>query len=125
VEGGRQTGRVRRQGAFGPRATRGRSPALDEVFPTGGCHRHHHQVHEGGWTLRLDPTDRTLTLIRPDRTQPARRDRPASRHRPLTPPELHSCLMAICAVEHPRLQVLRALRQQHKVDGVDDAVALL
>ncbi len=76
-------------------------------------------------TLRLDPTDRTLTLIRPDRTQPARRDRPASRHRPLTPPELHSGLMAICAVEHPRLQVLRALRQQHKVDGVDDAVALL
>ena len=31
------------------------------------CHFHHHSVHEGGWTLTLDP-DRTLTLHRPDHT---------------------------------------------------------
>jgi hypothetical protein len=29
------------------------------------CTRHHHLVHEGGWTLSLDP-DRTITLRRPD-----------------------------------------------------------
>lgn len=29
------------------------------------CSFHHHLVHEGGWTLTLDP-DRTVTLIRPD-----------------------------------------------------------
>jgi hypothetical protein len=26
---------------------------------------HHHLVHEGGWTLRLQP-DRTVTVLRPD-----------------------------------------------------------
>ncbi|MDQ3739181.1 MAG: HNH endonuclease [Actinomycetota bacterium] len=31
------------------------------------CTRHHHTVHEGGWTLTLDP-DRTITLQRPDGT---------------------------------------------------------
>jgi hypothetical protein len=31
------------------------------------CGFHHHLVHEGGWTLRLD-ADRTVTLIRPDGT---------------------------------------------------------
>jgi hypothetical protein len=31
------------------------------------CSVHHHLVHEGGWTLTLDP-DRTITLRRPDRT---------------------------------------------------------
>ena len=29
------------------------------------CSFHHHCVHEGGWTLTLDP-DRTITLTRPD-----------------------------------------------------------
>jgi hypothetical protein len=29
------------------------------------CAFHHHLVHEGGWTLTLDP-DRTITLTRPD-----------------------------------------------------------
>lgn len=29
------------------------------------CAFHHHMVHEGGWTLTLDP-DRTVTLTRPD-----------------------------------------------------------
>jgi hypothetical protein len=29
------------------------------------CSLHHHLVHEGGWTLTLQP-DRTITLIRPD-----------------------------------------------------------
>jgi hypothetical protein len=37
---------------------------LDNLAPL--CHRHHHQVHEGGWALRLNATDRTLTLMRPD-----------------------------------------------------------
>ena len=32
-----------------------------------GCRRHHHMVHEGGWTLTLDP-DRKITLTRPDGT---------------------------------------------------------
>ena len=31
------------------------------------CSRHHHLVHEGGWTLHLTP-DRTLTITRPDHT---------------------------------------------------------
>lgn len=39
---------------------------LDNLVPL--CSRHHHQVHEGSWTLRLDPTDRTLTLFQPDGT---------------------------------------------------------
>ena len=29
------------------------------------CERHHHHVHEGGWTLAIDP-DRNLTWTRPD-----------------------------------------------------------
>ncbi len=29
------------------------------------CSRHHHVVHEGGWSLRLEP-DRTLTIRQPD-----------------------------------------------------------
>ncbi len=29
------------------------------------CSRHHHLVHEGGWTIHLAP-DRTLTITRPD-----------------------------------------------------------
>jgi hypothetical protein len=31
------------------------------------CSRHHHAVHEGGWTLVLH-ADRTITLRRPDGT---------------------------------------------------------
>ena len=34
------------------------------------CARHHHLVHEGGWTLHLTP-DRTLTITRPDGTHHA------------------------------------------------------
>ncbi len=30
------------------------------------CEHHHHRVHEGGWTVTLDP-DRVATWIRPDR----------------------------------------------------------
>jgi hypothetical protein len=30
------------------------------------CARHHHMAHEGGWSLQLDPTDRTLQIFRPD-----------------------------------------------------------
>ena len=36
---------------------------LDRLVPL--CATHHHLVHEGGWTLTLDP-DRTITLVRPD-----------------------------------------------------------
>jgi hypothetical protein len=32
------------------------------------CSTHHHQVHEGGWTLTLDP-DRTIILVQPDGTK--------------------------------------------------------
>ena len=31
------------------------------------CNRHHHRVHDGGWTLTLHP-DRTIHLTRPDGT---------------------------------------------------------
>ena len=30
------------------------------------CDRHHHQIHDGGWTLHLDPTTRVLTVTTPD-----------------------------------------------------------
>ena len=36
---------------------------LDNLIPL--CSRHHHVVHEGGWTLELAP-DRTLTIRQPD-----------------------------------------------------------
>lgn len=36
---------------------------LADLLPT--CSRHHHLVHEGGWTLRLD-AERTLTVTQPD-----------------------------------------------------------
>ena len=36
---------------------------LDNLLPL--CSRHHHLVHEGGWTLTLS-ADRTITLCRPD-----------------------------------------------------------
>jgi hypothetical protein len=38
---------------------------LDNLIPL--CSRHHHMVHEGGWTLTLD-ADRVITLHRPDGT---------------------------------------------------------
>ena len=38
---------------------------LDNLLPI--CERHHHHVHECGWTLTLKP-DRTITLRRPDGT---------------------------------------------------------
>jgi hypothetical protein len=36
---------------------------IDNLLPL--CGRHHHLVHEGGWTLHL-AADRTLTITRPD-----------------------------------------------------------
>jgi hypothetical protein len=39
--------------------------ALHNLLPL--CAAHHHLVHEGGWTLTLEP-DRTITLHRPDGT---------------------------------------------------------
>jgi hypothetical protein len=36
---------------------------LDNLVPL--CSRHHHFVHEGGWTIKLLP-DRTLEIFRPD-----------------------------------------------------------
>ncbi len=38
---------------------------LDNLIPL--CSVHHHEVHEGGWTLTLR-RDRTITLTRPDGT---------------------------------------------------------
>jgi hypothetical protein len=38
---------------------------LDNLLPL--CSAHHHQVHEGGWTLTLR-SDRTIELRRPDGT---------------------------------------------------------
>lgn len=45
---------------------RGGPTNLDNLIPL--CARHHHLVHEGGWTLRLD-TKRVITLSRPDGTE--------------------------------------------------------
>lgn len=39
---------------------------LDRLIP--GCSRHHHLVHEGGWTLELDAHTRELTIRLPDGT---------------------------------------------------------
>jgi hypothetical protein len=38
---------------------------IDNLLPL--CHKHHHNVHEGGWHLTLDPT-RNLTITYPDST---------------------------------------------------------
>jgi len=38
---------------------------LDNLLPV--CSRHHHVIHEGGWSLKLAP-DRTLTIRQPDGT---------------------------------------------------------
>lgn len=48
---------------------------LDRLIP--GCSRHHHLVHEGGWTLELDARTRELTIRLPDGTV-HRRSRPHS-----------------------------------------------
>ena len=36
---------------------------IDNLVPV--CERHHHLVHDGGWTLTMTP-DRTTTWTRPD-----------------------------------------------------------
>jgi hypothetical protein len=53
---------------------------LQNLLPL--CSRHHHVVHEGGWTLHLAP-DRTLTITQPDGRQfaQARPDIPQHRDR--------------------------------------------
>jgi hypothetical protein len=33
-----------------------------------GCHQHHHLLHEGGWTVSIDPTTRVATFTLPDGT---------------------------------------------------------
>ena len=38
---------------------------LDNLLPL--CTRHHHDVHDGGWQLKLTP-DRHLTITYPDGT---------------------------------------------------------
>ncbi|MEM8924100.1 MAG: HNH endonuclease [Actinomycetota bacterium] len=53
---------------------------LDNLVPL--CSRHHHRVHEGGWSIRL-LDDRSLRIIRPDgvhhtTTDPPRRSPPAA-----------------------------------------------
>jgi hypothetical protein len=53
---------------------------LDNLLPM--CERHHHHVHEGGWTLTLKP-DRTITVRRPDGT--LHHEGPTSSH-PRPPP---------------------------------------
>ena len=40
---------------------------LDNLLPL--CTKHHHHVHEGGWTLDIDPTDRSLTITYPNNTR--------------------------------------------------------
>ena len=39
---------------------------LDKLRPT--CHKHHHALHEGGWTASIDPKTWTVTLTLPDGT---------------------------------------------------------
>jgi hypothetical protein len=45
--------------------TTGGTTDLGNMIPL--CSTHHHLVHEGGWTLTVDP-DRQITLIQPDGT---------------------------------------------------------
>ncbi len=52
---------------------------LDRLTPA--CTRHHHLLHEGGWTAELDPRTRELTVWLPDGTEHAR-----SRLRSVTAP---------------------------------------
>ena len=54
---------------------------LDNLLPL--CERHHHHVHEGGWTLTLKP-DRTITLRRPDGT--LHHEAPTTNVEPRPPP---------------------------------------
>ena len=42
---------------------RGGNTDLDNLVPL--CSRHHHAVHEGGWTLHLEPTTRRVTVRLP------------------------------------------------------------
>ena len=63
---------------------------LDNLIPL--CHRHHHLVHDSGWRLTLDKTDRTLTVALADgsatRTmRPAGLQPPATRAAPGLPSE--------------------------------------
>lgn len=60
---------------------------LDNLLPV--CERHHHLLHEGGWSVSMTP-DRTVTWLRPDRIvwrthhspnrQPTSGASPGSRH---------------------------------------------
>lgn len=59
---------------------------IDNLAPL--CHRHHHLVHEGRWTLTMTP-DRVITLVRPDGTvhfQGSTVDRSPHHGRPERPP---------------------------------------
>ena len=44
---------------------RGGPTNLNNLLPMCLIEGHHHQVHEGGWTLTMTP-DRVITLTRPD-----------------------------------------------------------
>ncbi len=59
---------------------------LDNLVPL--CCRHHHSVHEGGWSVRLNPPDRRLDIRSPDGRLQASTlpDRMASRPSPRPPP---------------------------------------
>jgi len=54
---------------------------LDNLIPL--CHRHHHLVHDSGWRLTLDKTDRTLTVALADGSA-TRTMRPAGLQPPAT-----------------------------------------
>ena len=55
---------------------------VDNLLPL--CERHHHHVHDGGWTLTMKP-DRTITLRRPDGT--LHHEGPTTTHDPRPPPQ--------------------------------------
>jgi len=66
---------------------RGGPTDFANLVPT--CSRHHHVVHEAGWSLVLEP-DRTLVIIQPDGTEFARSfpdiaEHTRSRHRERRP----------------------------------------
>jgi hypothetical protein len=46
--------------------TRGGKTVLANLLPL--CETHHHQVHEGGWNLTIDPDHRHVTWTQPDGT---------------------------------------------------------
>ncbi len=61
---------------------------IDNLVPL--CLRHHHLIHDAGWTILLRPSDRMLTLFRPDGTIHSQTRPPGLRPPAERPPDADS-----------------------------------